>query len=49
MPAAWTSVGLIDPFVEVSEGRSPFRIADLLELSRIIHEIKICNAKNVQM
>jgi hypothetical protein len=49
MPAAWTSVGPIDPFVKVSAGRSPFRVTDLLELSRMIHEIKMCNSKNVQM
>ena len=49
MPAAWTSVKSIDPFVKVSAGRSPFRLADLLELSRIIREVKICNAKNVHM
>jgi len=41
MPATWTSVGAIDPFVEVSAGRSPFHFADLLELSRMIHEIKV--------
>jgi hypothetical protein len=49
MPAAWTSVESIDPFVKVSAGRSPFRLADLLELSRIIREVKICNAKNVRV
>ena len=41
MPASWTSVGAIDPFVEVSAGRSPFRVVDLLELSHMIHEIKV--------
>ena len=41
MPASWTSVGVIDPFVQVSAGRSPFRFADLLELSRIVHEISV--------
>jgi len=37
IPAAWTSIGPIDPFVETSAGRSPFRVADLLELNRMIH------------
>ena len=46
MPAAWTSVGQIDPFVQVSAGRSPFRLVDLLELSRMVNAIK-CNANNV--
>jgi hypothetical protein len=41
MPASWTSVGSIDPFVQVSAGRSPFRVEDLLELSRLICEIKV--------
>jgi hypothetical protein len=40
MPAGWTSVGPIDPFVEVSAARSPFRVSDLLELSRMIREIQ---------
>jgi hypothetical protein len=41
MPAAWTSVGAIDPFVQVSAGRSPFRFVDLLELSSMIHDINV--------
>jgi hypothetical protein len=41
MPASWTSVGAIDPFLQVSAGRSPFRVADLLEMSRMIREIKV--------
>jgi hypothetical protein len=41
MPASWTSVGAIDPFVQVSSRRSPFRVEDLLELSRLICEIKV--------
>jgi hypothetical protein len=41
IPAAWTSVGTVDPFVHVSAGRSPFRFADLLELNRMIHDIDV--------
>jgi hypothetical protein len=41
MPASWTSVGTIDPFVEVSAGRSPFRVEDLVELHHLICEIKV--------
>jgi hypothetical protein len=48
MPASWTSAGAVDPFVRVSAGRSPFRLVDLMELSRMIQEIK-CNANNVHM
>jgi hypothetical protein len=49
MPAAWTSVGEIDPFVLVSAERSPFRVVDLLEISRMVNEFKKCNANNVQV
>jgi hypothetical protein len=41
MPATWTSINPVDPFVEVSGGRSPFRVTDLLELSRMIGEVKM--------
>jgi hypothetical protein len=34
--AGWTSVSPVDPFVVVAAGRSPFRLADLLELSRLV-------------
>ena len=34
VPAIWTSLSPIDPFVAVAAGRSPFRIDDLLELAR---------------
>jgi hypothetical protein len=36
MPAAWTSVGVADPYVAISAGRSYFHIADLVELSRAL-------------
>jgi len=39
IPATWTSIGPVDPFVEIASGRSPFRLSDLLELSRMIREI----------
>jgi hypothetical protein len=41
MLASWTSIGAIDPFVEVSAGRSPFRVSDLLELSRMLDQIEL--------
>ena len=40
LPAAWTSVGPVDPCVEIAKGRSPFRVSDLLELSQLIREAK---------
>ena len=36
LPAAWTSIAPRDPFVELSAGRSAFRVADLWELSRLV-------------
>jgi len=39
IPASWTSVLPPDPFVSISNGRSPFRVDNLLELYRLIQEI----------
>jgi hypothetical protein len=36
LPAAWTSVASRDAFVEISAGRSHFRIEDLLQLAALI-------------
>ena len=36
MPATWTDVVALDPFVAVAAGRSRFRMAELLELVRWI-------------
>jgi hypothetical protein len=38
-PASWTSVGAVDPFVVVSDGRSLFRVSDLLGLADIAEEL----------
>ena len=38
-PAHWTSVVPPEPFVVVARGRSPFRLTDLLELSRLLKAI----------
>ncbi len=35
-PAHWTTVAADDPFVVVSAGRSHFRVADLLELVKLV-------------
>src|SRR5271157_3759885 len=40
LPAQWTSLFPVDPFVAVSAGRSHFRIQDLLELSQLIARIR---------
>ena len=36
LPAEWTDVVPADPFVVVSAGRSPFRMADLLVLADLV-------------
>jgi len=36
LPARWTSVVADDPFVVVSAGRSHFRVADLLDLVKLV-------------
>ena len=36
VPAAWTSLAPVDPFVRLSAGRSAFRVTDLLELARLL-------------
>jgi hypothetical protein len=40
LPAAWTSVALADAFVEISAGRSHFRIEDLLHLTVLIAQLR---------
>jgi hypothetical protein len=39
IPADWTDIVLPDPFVEISEGRSFFRLEDLFRLCQIIENI----------
>ena len=36
MPIAWTSLIAEDPALVFGQGRSPFRLTDLLELARLI-------------
>jgi len=40
LPATWTDVVAVDPFVVVSAGRSYFRPEDLLRLALLLHELK---------
>lgn len=39
VPAGWTDVEGPDPFVAMSAGRSPFRVADLIELAAVLREM----------
>jgi hypothetical protein len=36
LPAAWTDVDPVDPFVVMAAGRCPFRIADLLAVADLL-------------
>jgi Family of unknown function (DUF5372) len=36
LPAAWTDLGPLDPFVEQARGRAIARVADLLELADLV-------------
>ena len=40
LPITWTSLIPEDPVVVFGTGRSPFRLADLLELSRLLEAIQ---------
>lgn len=39
LPAAWTDVARVDPFVTVAAGRSSLRVEDLLELADLIEHL----------
>ena len=40
IPLAWTSARAVDPFVELSAGRSPFRVSDLLALVAVLRDVE---------
>lgn len=40
LPAGWTDVLSPDPLVTLSQGRSPFRADDLLELAKLLRRIE---------
>jgi len=39
LPAAWTDAVGEDPFVAVAAGRSPLRVADLLQLADLLERL----------
>jgi hypothetical protein len=45
VPLHWSDIGLEDPFVAVSAGRSLFRVEDLLGLVGLIEEMNSANRK----
>ena len=40
IPAAWTDVEGVDPFVAMAAGRARFRVEDLLTLARLLRRQK---------
>jgi len=42
IPAQFTSLAPQDPFVAMSAGRSHFRVEDLLELTKMLEKLKLC-------
>ncbi len=40
LPATWTNLAPPDPSVVMAAGRAAFRVADLLQLSQLIHRIQ---------
>ena len=48
LPAEWTDAVAPDPFVVVSDGRSPFHIAGLLELSELVARLTTSRARAVK-
>jgi len=39
IPRQWTTFRTADPFVEISDGRSAFRVCDLVELAELLDVI----------
>jgi hypothetical protein len=40
LPAAWTDVAPVDPFVVLADGRCPFTPTDLVALADLIHRLR---------
>lgn len=40
LPAAWTDVASVDPFVVLADGRCPFTTTDLVALADLIHRLR---------
>jgi hypothetical protein len=45
IPTSWTDIAAPDPFVVVADGRSLFRVTDLLELVQRIRSLKASRCK----
>jgi hypothetical protein len=40
LPAAWTDIDPVDPFVVMAAGRCPFRVVDLLAVADLLDALK---------
>jgi hypothetical protein len=40
LPTGWTDMAEVDPFVVMAAGRSPFRVADLLDLADLADRLR---------
>ena len=40
LPAGWTNVAAVDPFISVAAGRAPFRLEDLVALTALVRDIR---------
>jgi len=47
LPASWTDLAPLDPFVVVAAGRSQFRADDLWELAQLLGRITSLRQANV--
>lgn len=41
LPAAWTDIDPVDPFVTMAASRCPFRVADLLAVADLIDALRV--------
>ncbi len=41
LPAAWTDIDPVDPFVTMAAGRCPFRVEDLLAVAGLIDALRV--------
>ena len=47
VPATWTDVVAEDPVVQMAAGRSLFRAADLIELVRLVEDLRRAGVKEI--
>ena len=47
VPATWTDVVAPDPVVQLAAGRSLFRAVDLIELARLVEDLRQVGVKEI--